>query len=152
MPFCVWRLFYRISLTSASLYSWSDMPLSNWKHYFDLIPQFKSFSWNCVLYDSTFLAVHYCLFQTEVLTLRMRWIRVLVQNEPLQDTVDLKLEDVMVLVCHVAIELTCLMCWILIKTKQCQAGFNFCVVSSYFYRIQTSKKINLVFSCAYILN
>lgn len=128
------------------------MLLPNWKHYFDLIPQFKSFSWSCVLSDSTFLAVHYCLSGTEVLTLRMHWTRVLIQNELLQDTGDLKLEDVMVLVCHVAIDLTCLMCWILIKRKECQAGFNFCMVSFYFYRTQTSKKTNIVFSCAYILN
>lgn len=32
------------------------------------------------------------------------------QNEPLQDTADPKLEDTMVLLCHVAIDLTGLMC------------------------------------------
>lgn len=51
------------------------------------------------------------------------------QNEPLQDPIDPKLEDTVVLVSHVAIDLTCLMCSILIKANQCQAGLNFCMVS-----------------------
>lgn len=89
VPFCAWRLLYRILLSSASLLPWSDMLLPNWKHYFDLIPQFKSFSWSCTLYESTFLAVHYCLLPTEILTLRMCWIKALVQNEPSQDTVEI---------------------------------------------------------------
>lgn len=101
---------------------------------------------------STFLAAHYCLFWREVLTFRMCWIRGLVENEPLQYTVHLKLEDVLVLLCPVAIELICLMYWVLIKTKQCQAGFNFCMVSPYLYRTQTNKTTNTVSSCAYILN
>lgn len=64
----------------------------------------------------------------KVLALRMCWMSA-GQNEPLQDTVNPKLEDIVVLLHDVATDLTCLMCWILIKTNQCQAGLNFCMVS-----------------------